>query len=84
MVGIEAKATRNEALTQQHSLEDKIEVNKRDRLEVVEVRTWRRITPTIGVRAVQPSTFNGNTSWSVFRLHFEIIADHNQFSDREK
>jgi hypothetical protein len=40
--------------------------------------------PTVGVSAAQPPTFNGNTSWSVFRRQFEIIADHNQWSDREK
>jgi hypothetical protein len=37
----------------------------------------------MGVSAVQPPTFNGNTSWSVFRRQFEIIVDHNPWSDRE-
>jgi hypothetical protein len=71
----------------QRVLEEKIESNKRDfqaRLEVVEARTGRRSTPTVGVSAAQPPTFNGNTSWSVFRRQFEIIGDHNQWSDREK
>jgi hypothetical protein len=42
MVGIEVKTTRKQALTQQHTLDDKIEDNKRDfqaRLEVVEAKT---------------------------------------------
>jgi hypothetical protein len=36
------------------------------------------------VGADQLPTFNGNKSWSVFRQQFEIIADHNQWPDREK
>jgi hypothetical protein len=87
MVGIEVQTTKKEAFSQQHILEDKIEANKCDfqaRLEVVEAKTLRRSRPTVGVSSVQPPTFNGNTSWSVFRRQFEIIADHNQWSERGK
>jgi hypothetical protein len=40
--------------------------------------------PTVGTNAAQPTAFNGNTSWSAFRRQFEIVAEHNQWSDREK
>jgi hypothetical protein len=34
--------------------------------------------------AAQPTTFNGNTSWSVFRLQFGTVAEHNHWSHEEK
>jgi hypothetical protein len=54
------------------------------RLEAVETRTVRGTTPVTGNSTVQPPTFNGNTTWSVFRRQFEIVAEHNRWSDREK
>jgi hypothetical protein len=81
MVGIEVKTTGKEALTQLRILEEKTEANKREfqaRLEVVEARTRRRSTRTIGVSAVQLPTFNGNRSWSVFQRQLEIIEIHSQ------
>jgi hypothetical protein len=80
-VGIEVKTIKKEALAQQHTLEDKMEANKRNfqaRLGVVEARTGRRRKPTMGVSAFQPPTFNGNKSWSVFRRQFQIIAVGNK------
>jgi hypothetical protein len=87
MFGIEVKTTRKEALTQQGILEETTEANKsyfQARLEEDEGRTGGRSTRTVGVGAVQPQYFNENRSSSVFRRQFEIIAEHNQWSDREK
>jgi hypothetical protein len=33
---------------------------------------------------VQAPTFNGNTSWAVFRRQFETVAEHSHWSDQEK
>jgi hypothetical protein len=33
---------------------------------------------------VQPPTFNGNTSWRVFRRQFETVTEHNHWLDKEK
>jgi hypothetical protein len=54
------------------------------RLEAVETRTERGTTPVAGTSAVQPPIFNGNTTWSLFRRQFEIVAEHNHWSDRDK
>jgi hypothetical protein len=32
---------------------------------------------------VEPPTFNGNTSWSVFRRQFKTITEHNHWSDKK-
>jgi hypothetical protein len=64
-----------------------IEVTKREfqaRLEAVEARTERGSTAIAGASAAQPTTFNGNTSWSVFQRQYDIVAEHNHWSDREK
>jgi hypothetical protein len=54
------------------------------RLEAAETRTERGNTPTASTRTAPPPTFNGNIKWSVFRRQFEIVAEHNRWSDREK
>jgi hypothetical protein len=54
------------------------------RLEAVETRTERGNTPAVGASAAPPPTFNGSTLWSVFRRQFEIVAEHNRWSNREK
>jgi hypothetical protein len=55
------------------------------RLEAVEMRTERGNTPAVGASANPPPTFNGrSTLWSVFRRQFEIVAEHNRWSNREK
>jgi hypothetical protein len=54
------------------------------RLEAVVRRTERGNTPAAGASAAAPPTFNGSTSWSVFRRQFEIVAEHNRWSNREK
>jgi hypothetical protein len=35
------------------------------------------------MNAAQPPTFNGNISWRALRRQFEIVAEHNQCSDRK-
>ncbi|PNF34431.1 hypothetical protein B7P43_G13239 [Cryptotermes secundus] len=64
-----------------------IEETQRDfqaRLDVVQTRTEQGITPTIVASTAQPPTFNGNSTWSVFRRQFETVAEHNQWSEWEK
>jgi hypothetical protein len=63
--------------------EDLTETTNRlqSRLEAVETRTERGSTLTVGASTVQPPA---NTTWSVFRRQFEIVADHNRWSDQEK
>jgi hypothetical protein len=41
-------------------------------------------TPGVGTCSAQPPTFDGNTTWSVFRRQFEVVAEHNQWSDQDK
>jgi hypothetical protein len=53
-------------------------------LEAVETRTERGNTPEAGASVAAPPTFNGSTLWSVFRQEFEIVAEHNLWSNREK
>jgi hypothetical protein len=55
-----------------------------DQLEEVKAVVKRGSRPTVGTNAVQPPTFNGNISWIAVRCQFEIVAGHNQRSDREK
>jgi hypothetical protein len=54
------------------------------RLEAVETRAGRGNTPTATASTAPPPIFNRNTTWSVFRRQFEIVAEHNRWSDREK
>jgi hypothetical protein len=54
------------------------------RLEAIVTRTQRGNTQAVGSSAAAPPTFNGTTSWSVFRRQFEIVAEHNRLSNREK
>jgi hypothetical protein len=46
--------------------------------------TDRGNTPAVGASASPPPTFNGTTSWSVFRRQSEIVAEHKSWSNREK
>jgi hypothetical protein len=41
-------------------------------------------TPGAGTCSAQPPTFDGNTTWSVFRRQFDVVAEHNQWSDWDK
>ena len=34
--------------------------------------------------SIKPATFDGSTSWSDFRAHFEVCAELNCWSAREK
>jgi hypothetical protein len=54
------------------------------RLEAVETRTERGSTPVVGASTFQPPTFDGKGTWSVFRRQFEIVAEHNRWSDRKQ
>jgi hypothetical protein len=54
------------------------------RLGAVETRTERGNTPTASTSTAPPPAFNGNITWSVFRRRFEIVVEHNRWSDREK
>jgi hypothetical protein len=87
MVDSEVKSTRKEALEQQRIMKENIEANMREfqaQLEEVKTNAQRGSTPAVGASTVQPPTFNGNTTWSVFRRQFEIAAEHNRWSDRDK
>jgi hypothetical protein len=64
-----------------------IEATKRKfnaRLEAVEARAELGRAQGVGTSTVQPPTFNGNTSWSVFRPQFETVTEHNHWLDKEK
>jgi hypothetical protein len=52
--------------------------------EMIQARAERGNTSTINVSTAQPPTFNGNSTWSVFRRQFETVAEHDQWSEREK
>jgi hypothetical protein len=87
MADIEVKTSREEALEQQRVIKEKTEANMRKfqaQLEEVRTTAQRRSTPAVGASTVQPLTFNGNSTWSVFRRQFEIVAEHNHWSDRDK
>jgi hypothetical protein len=66
--------------------EDLIENNHelQARLETVETRIEEENIPAAGSSVAPPLIFNGSTSWSVFRRQFEILAEHNRWSKREK
>jgi hypothetical protein len=49
-----------------------------------QTRAERANTPGVGTCSAQPPTFDGNTTWSVFRRQFEVVAKHNQWSDEDK
>jgi hypothetical protein len=52
--------------------------------ETRQTRVERGNTSTVVASTAQPPTFNGNSTWSVFWLEFETVAEHSQWSDREK
>jgi hypothetical protein len=69
------------------SIKEDITSNKlkfQSQLEEVKAVAERGSRPTVGASAAQSPTFNGNISWSAFRCQFEIVAEHSQWSDREK
>jgi hypothetical protein len=87
MVDSEVKATRKEAIEQQRLLSEKTEADMREfraRLEEVRTASQPGGTLALGASTVQPPTFEGKGTWSVFRRQFEIVAEHNRWSDREK
>jgi hypothetical protein len=87
MVDSEVKATRKEALEQQRLMNEKIEADMQEfraRLEEVGAASQRGGTLSLGASTVQPPTFDGKGTWSVFRRQFEIVAEHNRWSDRGK
>jgi hypothetical protein len=69
------------------SIKEDITSNNRkfqSQLEEVKAVTEWGSRPTVGTNTAQPPAFNKNTSWSAFRHQFKIVAEHNQWSDREK
>jgi 3-oxoacyl-ACP reductase-like protein len=49
-----------------------------------QTRAERANTLGVSTCSAQPLTFNGNTTWSVFRRQFEVMAEHNQWLDQDK
>jgi hypothetical protein len=52
-------------------------------LETVETRTEWGNAPRVGASEAPSPTFNGTTSWSVFRRQIEIIAEHTIWWNQE-
>jgi hypothetical protein len=87
VVDLGVQSTRKVALAQQCIMEKKTEANKREfqaQLEEVKAVAERESRPAVCASTAQPPTFNGNTSWAVFRRQFETVAEHNQWSHQEK
>jgi hypothetical protein len=64
-----------------------IEATKREfqaRLEAIEARTEHGRGPGVCAYTVQPTTFDGATSWAVFRLQFETVAERTHWSHLDK
>jgi hypothetical protein len=64
-----------------------IEATKREfqaKLEEVKDFAGRGCRPEVCADTVQPPTFNGSSTWSVFGRQLETVAEHNQWSDKEK
>jgi hypothetical protein len=62
-----------------------IEANQREfqsQLEEIEGRAERGSRPA--AITVQPPTFDGTTSWAVFRRQFETVAEHNCWTQQGK
>jgi hypothetical protein len=53
-------------------------------MKEVKAVALRGSRPLVGTNAAQPPTFSGYSSWSAFRHQFEIVTEHNLWSDREK
>jgi hypothetical protein len=84
---LEARATGTEALTDQRNIEAKTEATRRElqsQLEAVVTRAEREGEPGACARTAQRPTFDGNTSWAVFRRQFETVAEHNYWTHQEK
>jgi hypothetical protein len=41
-------------------------------------------TAGVGTCSAQSQTFNGDTTWSVFRRQFEVVVEHNRWSNQDK
>jgi hypothetical protein len=69
------------------AIRDDITANKQrfqSQLEEFKAVAGRGSRPTVSVNTAQPPTLNGNTLRNTFQCQFEIVAEHNQWSDREK
>ena len=66
----------------------RIEEAKREfQARLDETRQMRVEGPNTSVSSAgmaQPPTFDGTTTWSVFRRQFGVVAEHNKWSDRDK
>lgn len=53
-------------------------------MEVVEARAECRRGPKVSTSTAQPITFDGTTSWAMFRRQFETIAEHNHWMHQKR
>jgi hypothetical protein len=85
---VEAKTAKAEMRISQEmmeAMEAKFEATRREfqtQLKEVEARTERGRGE--GTGAAKPPKFDGNTSWVVFRRHFETVTEHYCWARREK
>ncbi|XP_033609725.1 uncharacterized protein LOC117282787 [Cryptotermes secundus] len=73
-----------EELTKTSAAIDETKREFQARLDIVQMKAERGNTATIVASTAQPPTFYGNSTWSVFRRQFETVAEHNQWTDKEK
>jgi hypothetical protein len=69
------------------SIREDITCNERKfqaQLEEIKTAADRGSRPPVCASAVQPPTFDGTTSWYVFRRQFETIVEHTHWSSQEK
>jgi hypothetical protein len=82
------RSIRDRIFLSEHSMEEKMETNKREylaQLEEVRAVAERGNRPTGAcASAAQPPKFDGTTSWEVFQRQFETVAEHNCWMHREK
>jgi hypothetical protein len=86
-VNLGARPINRKILTQQCSMEETIETNKREfqaQLEEVKAIAERGRGIGGGASAEQKPKFDGTASWAVFRRQFEIVAEHNCWTGQEK
>jgi hypothetical protein len=87
MVNLGAGPINRETLTQQRSMEEKMETDKREfQAQLVEAKAIaeRGSRPATCAIAAQPPTFDGTTSWAVFRRQFQTVAEHNYWTRQGK
>jgi hypothetical protein len=79
--------TQNLISSKQDTMEAKMESTRlefQSQLEEVMARTELGRRQGVCTSTAQPPTFNGTTSWAVFRGQFETVAEHNCWTRQEK